>query len=137
MAFEIKGINNLIKKLSNLENINTKQIVEKVADKVEKQIQNEASSFSQTESKYIGKSEVRQYGKSVFIDVGLKNDNAPFERWKGLYFGNFGFRQFYYGHDLGYMNTKHLLWFENAVNNISTTAKTEIKKELLEEIRRG
>lgn len=136
MAFEIKGINSLIKKLSKLETINTKQIVEKVADKVEKQIQNEASSFSQTESKYIGKSEVREYGRSVFIDVGLKNDNAPFERWKGLYFGNYGFRQFYYGHDLGYINTKHLLWFQNAINNIADTTKAEIKKELLEEIRR-
>lgn len=136
MAFEIKGINSLIKKLSKLETINTKQIVEKVADKVEKQIQNEASSFSQTESKYIGKSEVREYGRSVFIDVGLKNDNAPFENWKGLYFGNYGFRQFYYGHDLGYINTKHLLWFQNAINNIADTTKAEIKKELLEEIRR-
>lgn len=136
MSFEISGINNLIKKLNNLEAVNVTNEVEEVAQKMQASLRNSASSFSKNEYKCIVTCEARCYGnKNCFIDVGLKNDNAPFESWKGLYFQNFGYRQFYYGHDLKKINTTHVLWFDNAVSQAAEQLKKELKDKLKDKIK--
>ena len=92
---EIKGINSLMNKLNKLSNISSKKAIEKVSSEVETEIGGYAKEFSAQEAKYICKCEARDYGNSYYVDVGLKNDNVPFELWKGLWFQNFGF--FNYG----------------------------------------
>ena len=68
MSLEIKGINNLIKKLDNLTNINTEEIINDVAKDMETAIKDEAKTFSKN-YKYVGECEQRKYGRSVFVDV--------------------------------------------------------------------
>lgn len=137
MAFEISGINRIMKRLSKLETINTQKAVEETAKEMEGRIRNAAKAFSNTGYKYISACEPRVYGRSVFVDVGLKNDNAPWDLWKGLYFHNFGYRQHFYGHDMGYMETRHLLWFENAVNESAKAMEKELKQKVKEEIKKA
>ena len=74
MALEIQGIDKLINKLNKLSNIQAKEVIEDVAKDVETAIVNEARKFSDTESLYIRKCDVRDYGTSYFVDIGLKND---------------------------------------------------------------
>lgn len=88
MAFEIQGVDKLINKLSKISNIATKEVIEDVAKDVEIAIVNEARKFSDTEYLHIGKCDVRDYGSSYFVDVGLKNDTVDFELWKGLWYHN-------------------------------------------------
>ena len=135
MAIEIQGINRVLKKLSNLENIKTEDVVEEVATDMQNKIRSAAQTFSDTSYMYISKCEPRTYGKSCFIDVGLKNDNAPFELWKNLYYHEYGYRQFYYGRDLGYMTTMHMLWFENAIEGSSKEIQEKLKTKLKQKIR--
>lgn len=79
MAFEISGINRVLKKLDKISNINTQKAVEDVATDMENKIKEKAKAFSDTSYLYISKCEPRIYGKSCFVDVGLKNDNAPWD----------------------------------------------------------
>ncbi len=137
MAFEISGINRVLKKLDKISNINTQKAVEDVATDMENKIKEKAKSFSDTSYLYISKCEPRIYGKSYFVDVGLKNDNAPWDYWKNLYFHNYGYRQFFYGHDTGKMTTCHILWFEEAVNSASSEIQKKLKEKVKEEIKKA
>ena len=126
MAFEIQGVDKLMNKLNKISNIQAKEVIEDVAKDVETAIVNEARKFSDTEYLYIGKCDVRDYGSSYFVDVGLKNDIVDFELWKGLWYHNWGYTHW----KSGEMVTPHVMWFNNAINIFSNTdnVKERIKK---------
>lgn len=125
-----------MKKLTALEGIKAKDVVEPVAEELATKIQASAKSFSNQEWRYISKCETRSYGSSCFVDVGLKNDKAPFDSWKGLYFHNYGYKQYFYGHDLGYMETRHILWFTNAINGAKGEIISKLRARLKSEVRK-
>ncbi len=118
MAFEIQGVDKLINKLNKISNIQAKEVIEDVAKDVEIAIVNEARKFSDTEYLYIGKCDVRDYGLSCFVDVGLKNDTVDFELWKGLWYHNWGYAHW----KSGEMIIPHVMWFENAILRIKNEA---------------
>ena len=126
MAIEIQGVNNLINKLNKISNIEAKEIIEEVAKDVETAIINEAKKFSDTEYLYIGKCDVRNYGSSCFIDVGLKSDTVDFEKWKGLWYHNWGYSHW----KSGKMVTPHVMWFDNSINLIQNDVNDKIRNTL-------
>lgn len=134
MSLKISGLDNILKKLDNLSDIKTEKIVKDTAELLEKVIK-ENITFSDEEKKYIGECEFRKYNKSVFIDVGLKNDNVPFELWKGLWFHNWGYwnRGLNFGENGPYINM-HFLWFEDAVNKVGKGVRSELKSKIKREI---
>lgn len=137
MAIGIKGINSLMNKLNKLSNIDAKKAVDQVADTVESHIRASASTFSQNEAQYIAKCEARDYKTSYYVDIGLKNDNAPFELWKGIWYQNFGY--FNYGWNFsGQQYIKvHQLWFNESINSIENQAISKIKSNLKAEIQKA
>lgn len=136
MSLEIKGINNLIKKLDNLTNINTELVIQDVSKDMESTIKDEAKTFSKS-YEHIGKCEARKYGKSVFIDVGLKNEVAPWDEWKELWYHNWGYRDF----GLNFQGTPyiqvHKMWFDSAVKSAEYEVKKKLKNKLKEEINKN
>ena len=130
MAFEIQGVDNLISKLNRISNIQAKEVIEDVAKDVETAIVNEARKFSDTEYLYIGKCDVRDYGSSYFVDIGLKNDTVDFELWKGLWYHNWGYTHW----KSGEMINSHVMWFENSINSAKNNATTKIKYKIKQEI---
>jgi hypothetical protein len=131
VAFEIQGVDKLINKLNKISNVQAKEVIEDVAKDVETAIVNEARKFSDTEYLYIGKCDVRDYGSSYFVDVGLKNDTVDFELWKGLWYHNWGYTHW----KSGEMVTHHVMWFESILNEIDqktcNSIKFKIKKGIL------
>ena len=134
MSLKISGLDNILKKLDNLSDIKTEKIVKDTAELLEKGIK-ENTTFSDEEKKYIGECEIRKYNQSVFIDVGLKNDNVPFELWKGLWFHNWGYwnKGLNFGESGPYINM-HALWFEDAVNKVGKGVRSELKSKIKREI---
>ncbi|KHD16024.1 hypothetical protein [Clostridium butyricum] len=130
MAFEIQGVDKLINKLNKISNIDAKDVIEDVAKDVETAIVNEARKFSDTEYLYIGKCDVRDYGSSYFVDVGLKNNNVDFELWKWLWYHNWGYTHWKSGN----MVTPHIMWFKNSLNSIQNSILNVIKKEIKEKL---
>lgn len=130
MAIEIQGVNNLINKLNKISNIKAKEIIEEVAKDVETAIVNEAKKFSDTEYLYIGKCDVRDYGSSYFVDIGLKNDTVDFELWKGLWYHNWGYTHW----KSGDMVTPHVMWFKNSIKLIKSDLNTKIKYKIKKEV---
>lgn len=134
MALSIKGLNNAINKLNKLSNIQAQKIIEDVSKDLEKEIKNGAS-FSDEEKNYIGTCDIRNYGKSYFIDVGLANTTAPFEKWCGLWYQNWGYQNkgWNFGENGPYVKV-HQLWFNEAVDRAGPTilkaTKERIKKEI-------
>ena len=124
MAFEIQGVDKLINKLNKISNIAAKEVIEDVAKEVETAIVNEARKFSDTEYLYIGKCDVRDYGSSYFVDIGLKNESVDFELWKGLWYHNWGYTHW----KSGEMITTHVMWFDNVVNLNRNILCNKIKK---------
>lgn len=131
MAFEIQGVDKLINKLNKISNIKAKEVIEDVAKDVETAIVNEAKKFSDTEYLYIGKCDVRDYGSSYFVDVGLKNDTVDFELWKGLWYHNWGYTHW----KSGEMITPHVMWFFGATNQIKKNIMDKIKKDIRKKIK--
>ena len=126
MAFEIQGVDKLINKLNKISNIQSKEVIEDVAKDVETVIVNEARKFSDTEYMYIGKCDVRDYGTSYFVDIGLKNDTVDFELWKGLWYHNWGYTHW----KRGEMIAPHVMWFENSVG----TSENNIQRKIMQQI---
>lgn len=130
MAFEIQGVDKLINKLNKISNIKAKEVIEDIAKDVETAIVNEARKFSDTEYLYIGKCDVRDYGSSYFVDIGLKNDTVDFELWKGLWYHNWGYTHWKSGEVI----TSHVMWFENAVNSVKNDVTIKIKYKMKQEL---
>ena len=126
MAFEIQGVDKLINKLNKISNIKAKEVIEDVAKDVETAIVNEARKFSDTEYLYIGKCDVRDYGSSYYVDVGLNNDTVDFELWKGLWYHNWGYTHW----KSGVMITPHVMWFNNVINSNSKEVNNRIKAKI-------
>lgn len=126
MGFEIQGVDKLINKLNKISNIAAKEIIEDVAKDVETVIVNEARKFSDTEYLYIGKCDVRDYGSSYFVDVGLKNDTVDFELWKGLWYHNWGYTHW----KSGKMITPHVMWFTNTSSLLKNQLIARIKLKI-------
>ena len=129
MTFEIQGVDKLINKLNKISNIKAKEVIEDVAKDVEIAIVNEARKFSDTEYLYIGKCDVRDYGSSYFVDIGLKNDTVDFELWKGLWYHNWGYIHW----KSGKMITPHVMWFNNIINIIQAEIELKIKYNIKNE----
>lgn len=133
MALKIDGLDRVIKKINKIKEIDTLPMVMDVADMVRKEIRAEASMFSQDQYKCIAEVAVRNYTFSTFIDVGLKNDIAPFEDWRGLWFQHWGFY-----HELtGKSVTMHRGWFDNALNGCDEMAKLMLNEKLRKEVRKA
>ncbi|MDU2672646.1 MAG: hypothetical protein E7C49_11605 [Clostridium sp.] len=136
MGIQIKGLNSLLKKLDNVSNIKTKEIMEEVAEGATKAIQEEAKKFSDTSYLYAGEVEVRDYGISCFIDVGFSSEKTPFELWKPLWFQHWGFRDYGLNFQGDYYIANNKMWFESAIKNYEAQAKREIKEKLRAEVRK-
>lgn len=130
MAIEIQGIEKLINKLNKISNIESKAIINEVANDIETSIINAAKTFSDTEYMYIGKCSTRDYGSSSFIDVGLRNDIVDFELWKGLWYHNWGYTHW----KSGQMITPHVMWFDSAVNGVKDDITNKIKVKVKQEL---
>ena len=133
MSLEIKGINNLIKKLDNLTNISTEQVIKDVAKDMETAIKDEAKTFSKN-YEYVGECEPRKYGRSVFVDVGLKNEVAPWDEWKELWYHNFGYRDFGLNFKGSPYIEVHKMWFDTAVKGAEHEVKKKLKNKIKEEL---
>lgn len=136
MSLEIKGINNLIKKLDNMTNINTESVIQEVAKDMETAIKDKAKTFSKS-YEYVGECEARKYGRSVFGDVGLKNDVEPWDLWKELWYHQWGYRDFGLNfHGTPYVEV-HKQWFDIAVKDAEDEVKKKLKNKLKEEINKN
>lgn len=137
MAISISGVDSLLKRLNKLSNIETKEAVIEVAKDMQKAIQEKASKFSEN-SEEIKAFEPRIYGNGCYIDVGLKSGDSDWEAIKGLYFQNYGFHN--YGWN--FINThpyiaNHLMWFDEAVQNVENDIKSKLKAKLKEEVQKA
>lgn len=131
MAIEIQGIDKLINKLNKISNIEAKNIIQSVSDEIETAIVSEAKKFSDIEYQYIGKCDTRNYGSSCFIDIGLRNDHIEFDKWKGLWYHNWGYTHWKSGKQI----TPHVMWFDNAVNSVKGDVTNKIKNKVKNEIK--
>ncbi|NFE93711.1 hypothetical protein [Clostridium botulinum] len=134
MSIEIKGIDNLLKRLNKLSNLETKAAVEEVAKDMEKVIRDKAGTFS-SKSDCVKACETRNYGNSCYIDVGLKNTEAPFEEWKELYYQNYGYDDYGWNFTGQYHITNNAMWFNEAVESIEKDCKKKLKEKIKKQIK--
>jgi hypothetical protein len=136
VAIEIKGIDNLLKRLNKLSQIETKEAVEEVAKDMQEAIQEKASTFSSNADK-IKAFEPRSYANgSTYIDVGLKSGDSDWEKIKGLYFQNYGFDDHGWHFTGQYHIANHLMWFNEAVQSVENECKSKLKTKLKQEIQK-
>lgn len=133
MSIDIQGLDRLMTKLNKLDNIKGKLAVNSVATEVERAIK-EGASWSNRES-CIQICDERDYGKSYFVDIGLKGSLVNWEDGKILWFHNWGYFQHYYGHPTGKFTSMHIMWFNNAVSSIEGPTIEKLKSELRMQIK--
>lgn len=123
---EIKGLNEVIGKLSRLEQENFDSVLDEIKEETERVVkQGVAENGFPVASQYVDVKKSK--GK---LDVGLHSSN--FENWKHVWFQNFGYHQFYYGHDTGKKTVVHVGFF----NNVKAMAASQVKPVLEQRIKR-
>lgn len=137
LGIELKGLNNVLKKLDNLSNVKTEHIVSEVAKDMQEAITKKASEVSQEGSNFIGISPSRKYDSSCFIDVGLKNEFYSFEDWKSLWFQHWGFNDYGLNFTGQYYVATHKMWYDEAVNGAANAATIKLKNKLKQEVRKA
>ncbi|MGL5152978.1 MAG: hypothetical protein ACRC7N_20665 [Clostridium sp.] len=137
MGVKLKGLDRLMKKLNNMSDIKTKDIVKDVAKDAEKSIKARAERFSDTSYLHVGTVEVRDYNLSCFVDVGFSSDNVPFELWKSLWFQHWGF----FNHGLNFTGQMYIqnnqLWFNEAVSEFENQALLKLKEKTRKKVRKA
>ena len=84
MSIEIKGLNNLIQRFTELEKIDITDVVKDVAEDVNNQVKS-AASWAPKAARHIKVCEIKKYTPyTCFAKVGLRQTDAPFEEWKQL-----------------------------------------------------
>ena len=127
----IKGLDNLLKKLDSLTDLDTSSIVEDCADKAVEIVRNKAQEFSDEEYMCIDKSPIKTYrSNSAAVDVGLLDTNHDFEEYKGLWFNNYGFTLW----KNGKFYAPHVGWFDEAKEEVAKEVMKEMKTKLKQEI---
>lgn len=135
MSFEIKGLNQLMNRVADLERIDITQAVEETAKEVKDQLKS-AASWSSRGSSCIDLIETRKYGPmTAYCKVGLKNTKAPWDEWKHLYFHNYGYHLKYFGHPTNRFITTHVLWFDNAAQGAVKSVKKSLRRRIRQQMR--
>lgn len=136
MSISISGVDNLLKRLNKLSNIETKEAVIEVAKDMQKAIQYKASTFSDN-AEEIKAFDPRTYANgSSYIDIGLKSSDSDWSKIKGLYFQNYGFDNHGWNFSGQYHITNHILWFNEAIQGVESECKNKLKAKLKEEIQK-
>lgn len=129
MSVEIKGIDNLIKKLSKLSTLETKEAVQEVAKDMSIAIKAACPVDTSEGKDEVGLIETRDYNNSTYIDVGLSSRKSDWEKIRGAYFNNYGWISG------GSLHKPHRGWFEDAVAQQSRNSMAKLKKRLKQQIK--
>lgn len=135
MSVEIKGINNILKRLDKLSHIESSKAVKSVAEDVQKAISGAANEFSEN-GDAIQAFEERKCGNSTYIDVGLKADSCDWDKAKSLWFQQWGF----YDYGWNFKNVHPYIssnkqWFDEAIQAIEADVKKKLKEELRKQVK--
>ncbi|NFN17833.1 hypothetical protein FDB52_05670 [Clostridium botulinum] len=134
MAIEIKGINNLLKRLNKLSNIETEKVVIEVAKDMEKAIKDKASTFSNNANE-IKAFKPRKCGKSTYIDVGLKSSESDWNKIAPLWYQNWGFYNYGWNFKGQLYVEAHKMWFGEVVQSKENEFKNKLKEELKKQVK--
>lgn len=131
MNISVTGINRLLAKLERLNHVRAIEAIEDVANMVKEEIRDACPIDTGMARHSVGISDVRNYGLSAYVDVGLSNKTGNWEEWKGAYFQNYGYHN--WGRGGIYHGTYvfvHQMWFNNVANSIKGEAGRRIKAKL-------
>lgn len=126
-GFDTKAIDDLLRKLNNYSNIETKEAVEYVAKEMNQALKSACPKDEGNSKESINICEVREYPTATYIDVGLRQDNVPFEKWRGAWFNEWGWSSG------GKMHTPHIGWFRNTTEAKAKEVTKYLKDKLKEQ----
>lgn len=136
MNIDIKGIDSLLNKLKNLENVNFQQEIEQIGKEVIRQMQSVTPRNTGKSAESIGVDSIISYKMGFLMKIGLSPKTAPWDDWKGAYFQNYGYHNWGQGGRYkGVFVMTHLNWFTEFSNGISNEVKQTIKFHLEQKIR--
>lgn len=130
---EITGLNELITKISKLEKLDMRKVVQDVAKDVREDMWQYASGIFPIGSNYIDVLRINGT-KNVVASVGL--DTSNWEDTQHLFYHQYGYRQYYYGSPLGYTQTIHKGWFYDARDKAIQGKSNELLARCKQEIYR-
>ena len=132
----IQGLDRLIRKLEKVSDLPYSEIIQHAADEFKEALRSSAATFS-THSNYIDACDTRKGENYMYVDIGLRNgrNGATWEIWKHLYFHEYGYEQFFFGHDTHKKTTCHTMWFSGTVNSQKDATMQRIKQEIKRQIK--
>ena len=132
---EMKGLNSVLRKLQQLENINTSEILDMVKDETQKMVkQGIASNGFQKSSNYVTVTK-EGGGKSTNIKVGLQGESGSFDNWKEAYYNHYGYNLVAWGHKTNKRITVHVGYFDNVRSMTISQVKPILVRRAQERIR--
>lgn len=132
---EMKGLNSVLRKLQQLENINTSEILDMVKDETQKMVkQGIASNGFQKSSNYVTVTK-EGGGKSTNIKVGLQGESGSFDNWKEAYYHHYGYNLVAWGNKTNKRITVHVGYFDNVRSMTINQVKPILVRRAQERIR--
>lgn len=134
---EIEGLQDLITKLTKLEQLNVQDVLDTTAEEGTKILQANTASAGfpkSSQSVDIHESKYTKSGKSV--SIGYKGD---FDNWKELYYHHHGYQLYYFGHKTNKHITCHVGVFDEirhlTVQQIQPVLEKRVKQRIHEILR--
>lgn len=132
---EIEGLQDLITKLSRLENLKVDDVLETVAEEGTRSLQVNTASAGFAKSSQSVDIHKNQYGGKG-VSIGYEGD---FDNWKELYFHTYGYQLYYFGHKTNKHITCHVgVWDEIkhlTIQEIQPILEKRVKQRIHEILR--
>ena len=132
---EIEGLQDLISKLSRLENLKVDDVLEATAEEGTRSLQANTASAGFPKSSQSVDIHKNQYGGKG-VSIGYEGN---FDAWKELYFHHYGYQLYYFGHKTNKHITCHVGVFDEikhlTIQEIQPVLEKRLKQRIHEILR--
>ena len=127
---DIEGLQDLISKLTRLENLKVDDVLETVAEEGTQVLQANTASAGFPKSSQSADIHKKQYGGKG-VAIGYEGD---FDSWKELYFHHHGYQLYYFGHKTNKHITCHVVVFDEIIHMTIQELQPVLEKRLKQRI---
>ena len=132
---DIEGLQDLISKLTRLENLKVDDVLETVAEEGTQVLQANTASAGFPKSSQSADIHKKQYGGKG-VAIGYEGD---FDSWKELYFHHLGYQLYYFGHKTNKHITCHVGVFDEirhlTIQELQPVLEKRLKQRIHEILR--
>ena len=133
MGVTVVGLDRLKNKLEAMGKVDTSKAVKDSAEEISDNIKSGASHIFPQNADHCRVIKTSKYGSNASAEIGYAGN---FSEWKHMYFHNYGYQQYVFGHPTGEKTVIHIHWFTNTAHHAIEKQSKILLSDIQNEYRR-